>query len=664
MAHLLPPPIFKAFDANGLPLVGGKLYTYIATTSTPQATYTDETEGTANTNPQILDANGEAVVWLGVGKSYKIILKDSSDVVQWTRDNVTHIGVGEIVTTMLANGILTADAAGRAKMADGYLTTAKLVDASVTTAKLVDGSVTPAKIPDNSITMAKLTGSTELGFKDSSDGRYGGGPRAFPVIPWSTPGLIANPSSLPGGDGKCVAWSPNDQLLAFAENSAGYASLFSRLGAVLTKFAGLDNFPASGSVGVAWSPDGQYLVVIGSVVLKLYQRTGGNFAQIALTGTAGTANGAAWSPSGEFIAIAHATSPFVSIYQRTIVYPTAAVLRAASNNGQSIANNTIQIVNFEDSLHDNAGAGSGSWQFTAQRSNGYTFNARVTFASSSTGFYKLFLYKNGSLYSALDFKNIFADDGSELSLQGSDWVPLTKNDTVDIRVIQNAGGSLALVTDDAYNYVTAVEDPAFNELALFTKLSNPGSLPANTGQCAAWSPDSQFLAIGHTTTPFVTIYQRTGATFAKCADPVSLPAAQVNGVAWSPDGTILTCVHGTTPFITNYSRSGVTFTKMTAPVTLPAGAGNGAQWSPNGGMLAVAHDTSPYITIYTWDGATFTKLTDPVDLPAGNAKSVSWTSNGQYLAVAHTTTPFLTTYKSIGTVGTSVVLFVKEVDLV
>lgn len=88
MATLLPVLRTRFFDSNGVPLAGGKLWSYAAGTSTPQATYNDYTGLTPNTNPVILDANGEANVWVGA-LSYKFILMNSSDVVQFTIDNVT-----------------------------------------------------------------------------------------------------------------------------------------------------------------------------------------------------------------------------------------------------------------------------------------------------------------------------------------------------------------------------------------------------------------------------------------------------------------------------------------------------------------------------------------------------------------------------------------------
>lgn len=92
MAVLSPPPKAQFFDASGAPLAGGKVYTYAAGTTTPQATYTTAAAGTANTNPVILNARGEADIWYTNGVSYKVVLKDSSDATIWTVDNIAQTG--------------------------------------------------------------------------------------------------------------------------------------------------------------------------------------------------------------------------------------------------------------------------------------------------------------------------------------------------------------------------------------------------------------------------------------------------------------------------------------------------------------------------------------------------------------------------------------------
>ena len=86
IAQLLPYPRFKGESSTGDALSGGKLYSYEPGTTTPKATYTTYDASVANANPVILDANGEAVVY--TDGSYKFVLTDSNDVVQWTMDNV------------------------------------------------------------------------------------------------------------------------------------------------------------------------------------------------------------------------------------------------------------------------------------------------------------------------------------------------------------------------------------------------------------------------------------------------------------------------------------------------------------------------------------------------------------------------------------------------
>lgn len=87
MADLLPVLKQRFFDPNGAPLAGGKLYSYEAGTTTPTPTFTDQSGTAANTNPIILNANGEADVWIKSG-SYKFVLQDSTGVTLWTVDNV------------------------------------------------------------------------------------------------------------------------------------------------------------------------------------------------------------------------------------------------------------------------------------------------------------------------------------------------------------------------------------------------------------------------------------------------------------------------------------------------------------------------------------------------------------------------------------------------
>ena len=78
------------FDNNGNPLAGGLIYTYAAGTTTPIATYTSSSGGTANANPIVLDSAGRtpAQIWLTAGSSYKFVLETALGVTIKTDDNI------------------------------------------------------------------------------------------------------------------------------------------------------------------------------------------------------------------------------------------------------------------------------------------------------------------------------------------------------------------------------------------------------------------------------------------------------------------------------------------------------------------------------------------------------------------------------------------------
>lgn len=105
MGQLFNYPKFRAFKANGTPLSGGKLYTYLPGTTTPKATYSDYGLTTPNTNPVILDVLGEANVFLS--GFYKMELRDANGVVVWTMDNMggsSYVGSGSAQYDFLIAG--------------------------------------------------------------------------------------------------------------------------------------------------------------------------------------------------------------------------------------------------------------------------------------------------------------------------------------------------------------------------------------------------------------------------------------------------------------------------------------------------------------------------------------------------------------------------------
>ena len=100
-----PAPQF--FDANGKPLVGGKLFVYIAGTTTKAVTYSDFYQ-TENTNPVVLNDLGTCMLIVPSANLYKIVLYDRKGNLLITRDNVSVSSEQKIIYTT-ANKVDSSD---------------------------------------------------------------------------------------------------------------------------------------------------------------------------------------------------------------------------------------------------------------------------------------------------------------------------------------------------------------------------------------------------------------------------------------------------------------------------------------------------------------------------------------------------------------------------
>jgi hypothetical protein len=119
MGQLATYPIFRAFDRDGEPLAGGKVYAYLSGTSTPHALYADAELTTPLENPVILDSSGEAEFYYD-GAAYKLLLTDKDDVEQWLLDPVSGSGsTGLPGLGMGTNTVLIRPTAGSAQASAG-----------------------------------------------------------------------------------------------------------------------------------------------------------------------------------------------------------------------------------------------------------------------------------------------------------------------------------------------------------------------------------------------------------------------------------------------------------------------------------------------------------------------------------------------------------------
>jgi hypothetical protein len=130
VANLLAPVAkAKFFDNNGRPAAGYKLFTYEAGTSTKLATYTDETTGTPNSNPVVMDFRGEANVWVPPNIAYKFVFAPPTDTdppaaAIWTVDDIVDSQLVTLwggVDTGIANAYVLNFTANFASYTDGIV---------------------------------------------------------------------------------------------------------------------------------------------------------------------------------------------------------------------------------------------------------------------------------------------------------------------------------------------------------------------------------------------------------------------------------------------------------------------------------------------------------------------------------------------------------------
>jgi hypothetical protein len=100
------------FNNNGQPLSGGKIYTYAAGGTTPQATYTSALGIQPHSNPIVLDSAGRVPggeIWLTDGLVYKFVIETSTGGLIGTYDNITGVN-SNFVNYTVQEEVITATA--------------------------------------------------------------------------------------------------------------------------------------------------------------------------------------------------------------------------------------------------------------------------------------------------------------------------------------------------------------------------------------------------------------------------------------------------------------------------------------------------------------------------------------------------------------------------
>jgi WD40 repeat protein len=612
MAELLPNLIQQFLDTNGNPLVGGSLYSYAAGTSTPLATYTDQTQGTPNANPTVLDSTGSASVWIPISTGYKFILKDASGNTITTKDNVFivetgSIGAGAIAAGAITTSLIAAGAITSTLIQSGAVTTTKLANSAVTGSKIATGTIEVGNI-DPTIDLTSLDNMIEVVFQNCSD-LTGSVIEAVPQYPWTSPNQLAPPTTLPTGVGNGCAFSPDGRFLAVAEVPSPYAVIYERIGSTFTALSTPGTTPTGVANGVAWSPKGDFLSYAHTTTpfVTNYLRQGNTFTKLNDPESIPPGNGfsCAWSPNGEYFAHGSATTPFVTMYQVT----SAPIIPLYSGGNLTCT--------------------------TPNTANPQVASATHTFTTADIG---LSLQISSGAGYAPGVYRITGNSGS-------------------FAILDRACGLGSSLTGGVFAVT------AYNNQPLFTALSAPLTLPGGTVYSMAFSPDNQFLACISQSAPYLTIYQISGTTFTYISSP-TLPAAG-QSVKFSPSGQFLSVGLAGSPYLAIYQVSGVSFTHLAStPAVPPTSIVTGIAWSPNSLYMALALNSSPYVLIYQVSSLalTFTALSAPGSLPTSASGAIAWGPTGQFLATVNTSTPYIFTYQSASILPTDALLWVRNLS--
>jgi hypothetical protein len=335
--------------------------------------------------------------------------------------------------------------------------------------------------------------------------------------------------------------------------------------------------PGNVRVGGAWKSVSGVSTRIGGTwktVSSGWTRIGGAWKQWFTAGVAESTT----------LAVAHATSPFIS------VYPWSSGFGTKFSDPASLPAGTGRDVEFSPSKAHIAIA-----HFTSPYVTAYPW--------SSSGF--------GTKYA--DPSTLPAGDGQRLSFSPS-------------------GNDIA---------VGGANSPYINVYAFSsgfgTRYSNPATLPTGTLRGVSFSPSGTVLAVGDTTTnnARTMAWSWSSSGFGtKFADSASDTGGF--GVGFHPDENAIAMGNGVGIRLRVYSWSSGFGTKFSDPATLPSGLAFSTRFSPAGDYLTVSQENAPGINVYPWSNGFGTRYADPAVSLATSLIS-NFSATGNNLAIGQIT---------------------------
>jgi WD40 repeat protein len=467
----------------------------------------------------------------------------------------------------------------------------------------------------------------------------------------------------------------------------------------MQKLPDLATSPGSNSLGASFSPDGVYLAVahVDSPFITIYKRSGDTFTKLANPAILPTGVGyyAEFSNSGLYLAVSHNTSPWITIYKRSGDTFTKLANPATLPTGY-----TISVTFSSDDVYLACGHNITPWLTIYKRSSdtftklanpaslpvsqveGVSFNPSVSHLAVTVNSVvePLIIYKrtNDVFAKLATPSNVPGEIARKCKFSPDGKILVVCHSSID-HIISSYNVEGDIFTKFDFNFMPNKPDvsgwePAFSKCGNFLALSVAGAirvllykiesnnlykqndpliLPGNGTRALCFSPGSEYLGVGFSSSPNFNIYKLDNLTKLGDPDIVSLYNS-IGGIGITPDSKYIIFGNGYgVPYIHIYKMEN-DIVKMVpdAPLIKPAGASNGVSISPDGIYTAISHSVSPFITIYKRDGDTFTKLANPDVLPTSNGWDISFSPCGNYLGISHSASPFMTIYKRNGDIFT------------
>lgn len=232
MAGVAPARSKQYFpNSTGAPLSGGKIDVYFAGTTSRANTWQDRSLTALNTNPIVLNARGECSIWLNAATTYKFVVKDASDAVIYTEDNVSGNGSGTLGWLSVMDFGAVADGSTHPLSQQYSTLTAAQADYPFATSLTmeIDAAAIQAALnyaKTNGLVSGSSTGTQPIYFPK---GTYVCGTWTFELH--ATYHLIGCGRGISPGQGTELKWSPNTSGIIVQQNdTTGFDGVGSNLG--------------------------------------------------------------------------------------------------------------------------------------------------------------------------------------------------------------------------------------------------------------------------------------------------------------------------------------------------------------------------------------------------------------------------------------------------